>query len=78
MINNQIEQILADAGICANALLQENGLWLITEIIFVADHAMTIIDAPFEIPSMHAEKWLACVFAGDTEGAHALEVTVIL
>lgn len=76
MIVNHIERILADAGIRANVEWQENGLWLITEIHFNASNALASLEAPFEIPSMQPEKWLAAVLAGDTEGARALEVGV--
>lgn len=74
MIINHIERILADAGIRANVEWQKNGLWLITEVHFNASNALAGLEAPFEIPSMHAEKWLERVLAGDTEGARELEV----
>lgn len=74
MIVNHIERILANAGIRANVEWQENGLWLITEVHFNASNALAGLEAPFEIPSMQPERWLELVFAGDTEGAQALEV----
>lgn len=76
MIVNHIERILADAGIRANVEWQDNGLWLITEVHFNASNALAGLEAPFEIPSMQPEKWLAAVLEGDEEGAQALEVGV--
>ncbi len=76
MIVNHIEMILANAGIRANVEWQPNGLWLITEVAYTASNTLAGIETPFEIPSMYAEKWLAAVFAGNTELAHSLEVGV--
>lgn len=78
MIVNHIEQILADAGIRVEVEWQDNGLWLITDILYRADNPLIGFEdnLPFEIPSMQPEKWLAAVIAGETELAHSLEVGV--
>jgi hypothetical protein len=71
---NQIKQTLANAGMRAEAELQSNGLWLITSIDYVSESCTTIIEAPFEIPSLEAEKWLNEVLSSETDAAQNLEV----
>jgi len=74
MIVNHIEQILADAGIRASVEWQDNGLWKITEIHWVASNVTVCFHAPMTIPSMQPELWLAAIISGDTETAHKLEL----
>lgn len=72
----RIEAQLREAGIMAEAIARTDGQVTITDIALNAGNALAEIEVPFTIPSLQAEKWLAAVLAGDTEGARKLEVGV--